>query len=368
MARTTVQRHRDAEALSGLLGSPEVAQLISNLVATRWTGRPGYPIRAMVGMCLVKALNAIPTWTRTVALVADHSGLRTVLGCAPSLDACYRFTVKLRQNGDRLAECLDAVLASLSDHHPEMGEQIAIDGSDLPAYANGRGDQADRSDPDAAWGRRSGVGNRPAGTFYGYKVHAVVDVATELPVAWRVTPGNGSEYPEVPGLLDEMLRRGFVPTFAIMDKGYDSEAVHGACHERGMKPIIPLRADSNAKAGADSPHKCGHGTWVFAGSDMKRNAAKWRCPTGACLPTASMWVPASRLRPLVPRTTERWRKLYAQRGCVERGFGRLKHEWGLLPLRVRRIDRVKLHIDLTILAQLATALAKARSATVPLAA
>lgn len=30
----------------------------------------------------------------------------------------------------------------------------------------------------------------------------------------------------------------------------------------------------------------------------------------------------------------------------------LKHEFGMLPLRVRRLVRVKLHVDLTILATL----------------
>jgi len=51
---------------------------------------------------------------------------------------------------------------------------------------------------------------------------------------------------------------------------------------------------------------------------------------------------------------------------VEREFGRLKHEWALLPLRVRGLERVRLHADLTILAKLAGALAKTRPA--PLAA
>jgi hypothetical protein len=36
--------------------------------------------------------------------------------------------------------------------------------------------------------------------------------------------------------------------------------------------------------------------------------------------------------------------------------GRLKVDWGLLPLRVRRLPRVTLHANLTILAQLASAL------------
>jgi len=77
---------------------------------------------------------------------------------------------------------------------------------------------------------------------------------------------------------------------------------------------------------------------------------------------------ADRLHTLVPRTTDRWKALHHQRGCVECGFGRLKNEWGMLPLRVRRIERVRLHVGLTILAQLATALAKARAGAVPLAA
>jgi Transposase DDE domain len=65
--------------------------------------------------------------------------------------------------------------------------------------------------------------------------------------------------------------------------------------------------------------------------------------------------------PLIPRETPRFRKLYKDRGAVEREFGRLKHEWALLPLRVRGLDRVRLHADLTILAKLASALAGARA-------
>jgi hypothetical protein len=51
---------------------------------------------------------------------------------------------------------------------------------------------------------------------------------------------------------------------------------------------------------------------------------------------------------------------------VEREFGRLKNEWVLAPLRVRGIDRIQLHTDLTILAKLSCALARTRA--VPLAA
>ncbi len=107
------------------------------------------------------------------------------------------------------------------------------------------------------------------------------------------------------------------------------------------------------------------GSVTETGADYSRRATKWRCPTGECKP-ASVWVKADRLHPLIPRETLRWKGLYKRRGAVEREFGRLKHEWGLSPLRVRRIERVRLHADLTILAKLSCALARARA--VPLAA
>jgi hypothetical protein len=42
--------------LSEVLDSPEIAALVSELETTRWTGRPGYPIRSMVGMALAKSI------------------------------------------------------------------------------------------------------------------------------------------------------------------------------------------------------------------------------------------------------------------------------------------------------------------------
>jgi hypothetical protein len=44
-----------------VLDSSEIAALVSELEATRWTGRPGYPIRGMIGMALAKSIYAVPT-------------------------------------------------------------------------------------------------------------------------------------------------------------------------------------------------------------------------------------------------------------------------------------------------------------------
>ena len=355
MAKPTVPR--GVPAVTALLASPPIAALIGDLTATRWTGRPGYPIRAMVGMALVKSLYGFPTWTRTVRLVAEHDGLQAALGCAPSLDACYRFTRKLRAHDDLLQAAIGQTLDGLAAAVPEFGATVAIDGSDLPAYANGQryvsrgGRLRERfSDPEATWGHRSSISTRSGGGYYGYKVHAAVCTTTGLPVAWQVETASTSETSIAPALLDVAGRRSEV-RFAVMDRGYDTEAMHTACEDRGVRPVISLRQTPAVKQGRHLPRTCEHGTWTFAGSDAKRGASKWRCPTGDCTP-GSEWVKADRLHPLVPRTTVRFKALYHQRGAVEREFGRLKHEWSMLPLRVRGMARVRLHVDLTVLARL----------------
>lgn len=367
MATTKVSPARDAAQVGALLDSPEIAGLIAQLEETRWTGRPGYPIRAMVGLALVKSLYTLPTWTRTVALVRDYAGLADVLGAVPSVDAAYRFTRKLREHSAMLAACLDAVLASLREAHPEMGQTVAIDGSDLPAYANGqryvkRGGELRKrfADPDASWGHRSSISTRSGGGYYGYKVHAAVCTQTGLPLAWQVETAKDSEIPLVPVLCDIMDARKFAPAVLVLDRGYDTEALYQTIEKRGIRPVIPLRQTPAVKAGKHNPATCEHGEWTFAGSDAKRGAAKYRCPAGECKP-GSVWIKAGRLHTLIPRGTDRWKGLYHQRGAVEREFGRLKHEWAMLPLRVRRLARVRLHVDLTILAQLASALLTTRA-------
>src|SRR5215210_7986222 len=109
------------DQLAEVLDSPEIAALVSELEATRWTGRPGYPLRSMIGMALAKSIYAIPTWTKTVALVREHRALAAVIapsGDVPSVFACYRLTTKLSAYGDMLDACIARVIAGLSERLP----------------------------------------------------------------------------------------------------------------------------------------------------------------------------------------------------------------------------------------------------------
>lgn len=247
---------------------------------------------------------------------------------------------------------------------------MAIDASDMPAYANGQrfASKGGRERPDsefshadASWGHRSAVSTRKGGGFYGYRLHMAVCSKTDLPLAWTVETARANESTMVAPLLDKLAGIGIWPETCAMDRGYDTERVYGECAERGVAPVIPVRQTTAVKRGDHKPPTCEHGEWRFAGADYGRQATKWRCPTGECKP-ASVWVKADRLHPLIPRETLRFKGLYQRRGAVERAFGRLKNEWALAPLRVRRIERVKLHANLTILSQLTVALNRSQEA------
>jgi Transposase DDE domain len=147
-----------------------------------------------------------------------------------------------------------------------------------------------------------------------------------LPLAWQVETARRQESNFVAPLLDAIRGRGVQPETCAMDKGYDNTRVYAECEERGTEPVIPLR-----------------------GVKGKQPAL----PIGI----------GGRLFPRIPRHTERWRDLYRGRDAVEREFGRLKHDYGLAPLRVRGLARVTLHADLVMLGRLGQALSRAREAT-----
>jgi hypothetical protein len=155
----------------------------------------------MVGMALAKSLYALPCWTRVVALVREHPALVAVIapdGNVPSQWACYRFTAKLRAHTDLLEGCIASVLKELKKRNPVLGWDVAIDASDMPAYANGQrfvskgGREREKySDPDASWGHRSAVSTRKGGGFYGYRIH-MARLLQDRPSA-RVARGDGQD-------------------------------------------------------------------------------------------------------------------------------------------------------------------------------
>lgn len=296
-----------AGSVKAALGRQEVKSLARSLQAQ--TGRPGYGPRALIGVCIVKHLYCLTTWTRTTALIEEHNKLCDAIGTAPSKHAVYRFTKKLSTSLSLLNACLKKMLLSLKDRFPDMGRSVAIDSTDIPAYANGQRlkysggeERVFWSDPDAAWGHRSAVSTRGAGGFYGYKLHLAVCAETSIPLAWVTKPANCSDMSCVGFLLDTMIDN---PVSAIMDKGYDFRETHEVCLDNGTHPIIAQKSRSGTE-------------------DYKRFYCR-----------------------------KKFRDIYRNRSTVESEFGRLKCHYALSELKSRGLSRVSIHVDLSILSRIA---------------
>lgn len=261
------------------------------------------------------------------ALIAEHRALADAIDGSQSEWACYRFAKKLREHKPLLDACLDRVADSLRAELSELGTDVAIDGSDLAAYANGQrfvrkgGPERERfSDADASWvtGARSAPGRRwvlrPQAPRRRVRPH------------WPPTRVGGPYRPH---------RRASPRPFATRrlegarvrarhrrdGQGLRLRPVHDACAERNVLPIIARRRFVTEQP--VEPPACEHGVWTFAGADFKRKATKWRCPTGECQP-ASKWVKADRRNPLVPRSSKRFGDLYRRRAAVECEFWALE--------------------------------------------
>ena len=93
-------------------------------------------------------------------LIEEHAALADAIGGTPSEWACYRFMTKLREHSAALADCVDRLAESLRAELPGYGVDVAIDASDLPAYANRQRSSTTTAPSDG----RTATRTRPEGT------------------------------------------------------------------------------------------------------------------------------------------------------------------------------------------------------------
>lgn len=192
-----------------------------------------------------------------------------------------------------------------------MGRVVAVDSTLIKAYSRSYKNSVP-SDPDAKWGYNP----NNEGWVFGYKLHLAVDAELELPLTFTITPANLYDSVEYPNLLKNLIEKGIKPKIVIADAGYDSKKNYFITLAEDAIPIIALNP---------------------------RNMKKKKRDFERALP--------------IQRDSEDWRSLYKKRGSVERVFSRLKEELNLKTVKVRFIDKVKIHVALNLIAMLTVALA-----------
>jgi IS5 family transposase len=367
--------------------------LISALEKEHWTGRKGYSVRGMWSALIAGLMRQAHSLADVVRLLERDKDTRMVCGFSkdniPSQDAMGRLLKKLVEHADLLEKCFAGLVEELRKLLPGFGTKLAVDSTDIHAYANGH--RKTPSDPDARWGAKGaghhsgpakGDKQRDLYYWFGYKLHLVVDALYELPVSFKLTPANESDTIHMEALLkkagaDQAESR---PEAVIADKGYDSERNNEFIFtECKAAPIIPIREVEGMQmpdicnAKGTPLCSCGLGM-VFWGRDG--NYLKYRCPEavgkGVCQSrfkcTSSPYgyvlkLPINddpRRHPPVPRETKKWDRLYRLRSAIERVNSRVKELLGLGRITLRGIEKVTVRAALSLLVMLAAGVGMAR--------
>src|SRR4030042_2370809 len=107
-------------------------------------------------------------------------------------------------------------------------EYVAIDGSFVETYSG------KPEDGSAYWGKEEA---------YGFKLHALVDAQTELPIALVITDGKAHESKLLIPLCQKLASYHLNPSYVIADKAYDSDdLVAFIVKKLGALASIPVRA------------------------------------------------------------------------------------------------------------------------------
>lgn len=305
-------------------------------------------------------------------------------------------------------------------HKPALGTALSMDSTDILAWARPArtsrktGEEVPSKDSDAKWGHRTAKNRRSSKTtgkgrrknskvrreaseqgdtedkktsndelFFGYSCNVIADAHYGLPLFAKVRPANASDVTIMKEDLDRCLDLypTLSPKYFIGDKGYDSLDNFVHVVDRVMIPILAVREPPKDKETGQRlydgiydvkgrPTCIGGKSMEYLGTDPEQGHL-FRCPKDGChlkgkvlfsryCDTECYEKPEGallRIVGIVPRCSGRWLLLYSLRTGIERYFSSAKHSRLMDKHRCFNELKVSLHVAISILSYLATALA-----------
>jgi len=349
-------------------------------------GAAGYCKESILRAFLAAPLEGISTFTALVDRLESDIRFRYQcgfgIGKVPSVSTFSRAFKKIVEL-NLAEEIFYALVNECRQKGIITGQVVAIDSTPIDAYEEKQPRKHSKLTGNADWGcKKDSFGNTI--TWFGYKLHIAVDTASELPVAFEVTPANtndGDLGAELIKKTTASLPKKHWPKFYVMDAGYDQNKNYEAARDALAKAIIPLnlRNEKIPLEGINSNGTpiCSMGySMVYWGSD--KDTLKFRCPHvlgKVNCPFGSAWCSNSNYglvkkvkvtedlrRYSVPHRDSRgWTELYKQRTSVERVNSRLKSYLTANQLHVWGIKKVKSHLVINLVVLLLGALATSQS-------
>jgi transposase len=407
----------DLERLDLVLKYMPDEGLMRVLEEERDKGRDEYPVRAVWNSILAgvvyehQSVQSLRRELRRNGQLRELCGFEVEKGlkAVPGSWVYSRFLKNLMKHEEEIDAMFEELVEKLKEALPDYGKYLAVDGKAIETHANGKKrekkeeKEADgRRDIDADWGKKVYRGVREDGTawekvrsWFGYKLHLVVDATYELPVSFEVTKASEAEGPIGHELFKniekehpEIIERC---EYGIGDRGYDDgKLVAKLWDGYGIKPVIDIRnmwkdgEETKALEGVwnvvynyrgqvfcENPNGEQRREMAYGGFEKDRGTLKYRCPAkhyeygcgGAdqCPVGKAVRIPLGEDRRVftpLARSSYKWKSIYKKRTAVERVNSRLDVSFGFEQHYIRGLQKMKLRCSIALCIMLAMALGR----------
>ena len=373
----------DLERLDLILKYIPDENLISILEKERGNGRDKYPVELVWNSILAGIIYEHCSIESLRRELRRNGELRAMCGfegaagvdAVPTAAAYSRFLAKLIKHEAEINRMFDELVEKLTKLLPDFGKYLAIDGKAIQSLANGKKSKKAkdcRSDHDADWGVKVYKGKNKDGSNYqkvvswfGYKLHLVVDSNYELPVAYEITKASAAEQPMAHEILSDL--REFHPEiiercdFLSGDKGYDTTDLNTELYDDYcIKPVIDIRNcwkdgdETRLLPGKENivynykgevfcvcPATGDQREMAYGGFEKDRETLKYICPAQAygiscagckkCPVKRSIRIDINldrRIFTPIARSSYAWQREYDRRTAVERVNSRIDVSFG----------------------------------------
>lgn len=299
-------------------------KLIARLQQYRWTGRPGFSVRAMWYSYLAGFVLNLPSTNALIRRLQDDAGLAALCGYQrlPSRWTFNRFVVRLSRHLDFVEEVMASATKEIRDRlQGAFGYMMAVDASVVTTHSNPNRRRV--SDPEASWTVKEHDQQGRPKWYFGYKIHLIADADTELPITAVVTTASVHDTTQLLPLLEKAKSElDIKPQYVLADAGYDSNRnFDGIAQDHSARPIIKVR------------------------KTIRRDFRLRQYGT---------------LRERLSVPSPQWKAAYKHRQSVERVFSRLKGHKALGQHCRRGLAKVSLHCLTAVLIMQAEAVGKLR--------
>ena len=370
----------DLERLFLVLNYLPDEKLVSKLEELRENGRDKNPIRPVWNSIIAGvvfqhvSIESLRRELKRNAQLREVCGFDVLKGihAVPISWAYSRFLKNLIRNQELIIQIFRELVNEIKGELPDLGKIIAFDGKAIHSYSPGKKKKSvlrnydRRSDNDADWGVKEYKGKRADGTmwkkvksWFGYRIHLIVDAVYELPIAFEVTKASKNEGKVVDKLFEQLDEdhSDIIDTceYGIGDKGYDSEErIKRLWDTYKIKPVIDIRNtwqdidetrvvknnldvvyNNKGDVFCICPYTGKQRKMALGGFEKDRESLKYLCPAvhygykcnnkGLCKVGKQFRININenrRIFPPIARSSYKWKSIYKKRTSVERVNGR----------------------------------------------